>query len=288
MELNDPTVVVRDLSKTYRVRTTQGSRIAALNPFRREKVEAVKGATFVAQKGEAIGILGRNGSGKSTLLRMIAGSEKPTNGEIYVSEKPSLLGVSAALIPGLTGLQNIKLGLLAMGRSQTEAKDMVPEIGRISQLSDALHRPMNTYSSGMQARLTFAIATSLEPEILMIDEALGTGDATFAEIANRRMEELSSSAGTIFVVSHSAATLRKTCRRGIWIHDGELVADGDLFEISSQYAIWGELITNGDLSGAEQVIAENKAEYQCVNVVLKSEAERFFAGGSSLGLIDGI
>ena len=169
----------------------EGRRLEGLLPSKKRSVHAVKGVSFATEKGHAIGILGKNGSGKSTLLRMLAGIENPTSGEVLVGGTPSLLGVSAALQPKLTGMENIKLGLLAMGISKDALPAYVSEVKKISSLEEeALIRPMNTYSSGMSARLTFAIATSRNPEILMVDEALGTGDATFADTAKKRMSEL--------------------------------------------------------------------------------------------------
>ena len=270
-------IVVRNVSKTYRVPINGGRYLKGLYQGRTQEVEAVKNVSFVAERGSAIGLLGRNGSGKSTLLRMVAGAESPTEGEVFVSSKPSLLGVSAALQPMLTGVENIRLGLLAMGISTAELDEYVDSVMDLSSLtSDALARPMNTYSSGMQARLTFAIATSLSPEILLIDEALGTGDSTFAETAKKRMECLLQGSSTVFVVSHSAATLRKTCREAIWIHDGRIVADGLLSEISSEYARWGEFTTNKQFEKANEVINWNLQNYSAPQIIFSSEVDMYY------------
>ncbi|WP_070762242.1 ABC transporter ATP-binding protein [Corynebacterium sp. HMSC071B10] len=266
----DFSVVACHLSKHYRVPVSSGRRFESLLPPKKRVVRAVKDVSFVARRGEAIGILGKNGSGKSTLLRMLAGIEAPTAGEVLVGGQPSLLGVSAALQPKLTGMENIRLGLLAMGVPRNEMPRFIDEVTELSSLGEeALTRPMNTYSSGMSARLTFAIATSRNPEILMIDEALGTGDATFARTAKKRMGELLENSGTVFMVSHSAKTLRRTCKKAIWLHDGEIVMEGSLSELSPQYARWGKHITEKDFDKAQEVIDYNKRDYRKPDIVLQ-------------------
>lgn len=270
-------VVARNLNKVYQVPVTEGRRLENLLPVKRRSVHAVKNVSFAARRGQAIGILGKNGSGKSTLLRMLAGIETPTSGSAVVGGTPSLLGVSAALQPKLTGLENIKLGLLAMGVARSDLPAMISEVKNISSLEDeALTRPMNTYSSGMSARLTFAIATSRNPDILMVDEALGTGDATFAETAKRRMGELLDNAGTVFMVSHSAKTLRRTCESALWLHDGRVVMEGALSDISPEYAKWGEATTQKNFDKARQIVESNRKNYVEPVIVFESEAAKFF------------
>src|SRR5690606_6977869 len=130
-----------------------------------------------------------NGSGKSTLLRTLAGLEPPSSGTVLTSAKPVLLGVSAALIPDLTGAENVKLGALAMGLTPEQADAAFDQVVELSALGDAIDLPMRTYSSGMAGRLKFAISLAANPEILMIDEALATGDATFAERSKKAMDQ---------------------------------------------------------------------------------------------------
>ena len=193
-----------------------------------------------------------------------------------MKSKPSLLGVSSALQPKLTGVENIRLGLLAMGVKSTDLENYVESVVATSSLKrEALVRPMNTYSSGMRARLTFSIATALSPEILLIDEALGTGDSTFAKTARARMESMLQNSATVFVVSHSAATLRKTCRDAIWIHDGEIVADGSLKDISREYAKWGRFTADNQVEKASEVIDWNRSNYIRPNIVLASEVDEY-------------
>lgn len=272
-------IVVRNVSKTYKVPINGGRYLKGLYRGRYQQVEAVKNVSFVAERGSAIGLLGRNGSGKSTLLRMVAGAEAPSSGRVLVSARPSLLGVSSALQPKLTGVENIRLGLLAMGVSAGELDEYVDSVMELSSLSrESLVRPMNTYSSGMRARLTFSIATALSPEILLIDEALGTGDSTFAKTARKRMGSLLQDSSTVFVVSHSAATLRKTCKEAIWIHDGQIVGQGTLREISPEYAKWGKFTANKQFEKADEVIRWNLENYEAPNIVLSSEVDSYING----------
>lgn len=198
-------------------------------------VSAVRGVDLAVREGEFVGIIGRNGSGKSTLLRMLAGVEPPTSGSIYTSARPQLLGVSAALMSDLTGAENIKLGFLALGMSPAEAEARFPEAAKLSALGDAVDLPMRTYSSGMSARLKFAISVMAEPKILMIDEALSTGDATFSKRSAAKMDELLENAGTVFMVNHAPRTIENVCSRVIWMEKGRVVLDGDTKEISALY-----------------------------------------------------
>jgi teichoic acid transport system ATP-binding protein len=199
------------------------------------RIHAVKDISFVAKHGESIGIIGINGSGKSTLLKAIAGLLPPDTGTVYTAGEPSLLGVNAALIGDLTGEENIIIGGLALGLSHQEIRSRVREIADFAGLGDFVNLPMKTYSSGMGARLRFAISTAAVPDILMIDEALATGDAEFKARSKQRIDEIRDQAGTVFLVSHSMTTIANMCSRVLWINDGYLIADGDPDEVCSAY-----------------------------------------------------
>lgn len=247
--IGPPSVVVDDLHITYRVfgarrggTTKERSSLwdKAISLGRPDtgpitEVPAVRGISFVAHHGESIGILGTNGSGKSTLLRAVAGLLPPTSGRVFTSAEPELLGVNAALLPRLTGERNITIGGLALGLSNKEVRKNVPGVSDFAELGDFLYLPMSSYSSGMASRLRFAISTIRTPEILMIDEALATGDASFRKKSTARIEEIRAEAGTVFFVSHSLASVRAMCTRAIWIEKGELVADGDVDEVADAY-----------------------------------------------------
>lgn len=191
------------------------------------EVRAVRGVSFAAKHGEAIGIIGVNGSGKSTLLRAIAGLIPPASGTVHVAGNPALLGVNAVLMRSLSGERNIMIGALALGLSKKQVRERYQEIVDFAEIGDFVNLPMKTYSSGMGARLRFSISASAIPDILMIDEALATGDASFRAKSKAKMDEVRKAAGTVFLVSHSLATIQSMCTRVLWVHEGRLVMDGD-------------------------------------------------------------
>jgi len=267
---DNATIVVQNVQHTYTM-----SKSGSVNtlPFSRNKVrvEALKSISFVTFKGESVGILGRNGSGKSTLLSIIAGALSPTSGNVYVSSRPTLLSVSAALQATLTGEQNARLGLLAKGFSPREVKQLSQEINEWTELGEAFDRPMKTYSSGMKARLKFAIATATPSEILLIDEALSTGDSTFALKARERMDEFLDNSGTVLLVSHSASQIRRQCKRVIWIDQGEVVADGAVGDIAPKYEAWNKARAKKNDERASEIMDEVKANYVQSRILLNSK-----------------
>ena len=189
----------------------------------------------MARANESIGIIGTNGSGKSTLMRTITGLTPATRGAVYAKSRPNLLGVGAALIPDLSGGNNIILGGLAMGMERSEIEAQYDDIVEFTGLEDFIDMPMRTYSSGMSARLKFAIATAKEHEILIVDEALSVGDRDFQKKSEKRIRDIRERAGTVFLVSHSMRSIRDTCNRTIWIEKGELRADGDTDAVVKEY-----------------------------------------------------
>ncbi|GGT06033.1 ABC transporter ATP-binding protein [Streptomyces kurssanovii] len=245
-----PTVIADDVHIVYRVNAGsggKGSATAALSRIvRREKgeargvrkVHAVRGVTFTAYRGEAIGLIGTNGSGKSTLLRAIAGLLPAESGKVYTDGQPSLLGVNAALMNDLTGERNVILGGLAMGMSREEIRERyqgIVDFSGINEKGDFITLPMRTYSSGMAARLRFSIAAAKDHDVLMIDEALATGDRRFQIRSEQRIRELRKEAGTVFLVSHSNKSIRDTCDRVLWLEKGELLMDGPTDEVIKAY-----------------------------------------------------
>jgi len=268
---NNPSVVVRNVSKTY-LTTKDGSEVGLGIQRRGIRVRALKPLSFVAHEGEAIGIIGKNGSGKSTLLNMIAGHESPTTGEILVSAQPALLSVSAALQQHLTGLDNIRLGLLASGLSPEEVAEIENSVADWADIGEAINRPLKTYSSGMGARLKFSIATAVRPEILLVDEALATGDTTFTSRAQERMDGFLEGASTVFVVSHAPATIQETCSRALWINDGDLIFDGDADFVCGQYAKWSKAMAANDRVTAGKVLRRLKYGYKSPTIILDDEA----------------
>ena len=275
LPVDDPTVSVRRLSVHYRVpsselepgRPSRAQRVSRrLGLSRTVTVRAVDDVSFVARAGESIGVVGQNGSGKSTLLRIIAGLETPTHGEVLATSTPVLLGVNAALLPELSGLDNVRMGLLAMGKTPTEVRESTPDVLELAGIGTAIHRPMRTYSSGMGSRLRFAIAAAARPEILLIDEALATGDVASKERSQERMAEIRRHAGTVFLVSHAAQTIEEMCTRAIWLHDGELVLDGPAAETARAYRWWAWNLAKGEHEIADTVLEKSRAHLRATLV----------------------
>jgi teichoic acid transport system ATP-binding protein len=258
--VGDPVLVVDDLHIVYRVFGGKAKQVAAKGAenvreakapkrslLRRlvsstsqhvgavTEVHAVRGISFVARHGESIGIVGINGSGKSTLLRAVTGLIPPHAGGVYVAGEPALLGVNAALMPQLSGERNIWIGGLALGLTPQQVEERFDEVVEFADIGDFVHMPMRTYSSGMGARLRFAISSAATPDILMIDEALATGDAAFKARSKARIDEVRKNAGTIFLVSHSISTVEAMCTRVLWVHQGQLVMDGSTQEVLGEY-----------------------------------------------------
>lgn len=258
-----PSVVVGNASKTYVIGRGRSDDASSVRLGRSKRtVDALRRVTLVADPGETIGIIGLNGSGKSTLLRLIAGAEEPTSGRVLVRKKPMLLGVSPALHGDLTGAQNVYLGCLALGMPADRAKKQIRVIAEWTELGEAIDRPMSTYSSGMGARLSFAISTAVEPDILLVDEALSTGDAAFAAKAKKRIRGVIERAGNLFLVSHSIGTVEDLCERSIWIHQGEIIADGATGEVCPQYHEWARLMGKENKAPAFEYLDSVKNTYQ--------------------------
>lgn len=199
------------------------------------EVHAIRGVSFEARQGESIGLIGANGSGKSTLLRAVAGTLPPARGRVTAVAKPTLLGVNAALVPKLTGARNIEIGCLALGMTPDQVRDRFDEIVEFSGIGDFVDLPMTAYSSGMSARLRFAIASAVSHDVLLIDEALATGDAAFKTRSEDKIKELRAEASTVFLVSHDISTVLETCNRGIWLHRGRIRMDGPVAEVAEAY-----------------------------------------------------
>jgi len=240
-----PILVVDDVHLKYKTyggkRRTPGSRLPSWAKGLTQGVgavdvvHAVKGVSFVAHHGESIGLIGHNGSGKSTLLRAVAGAMPVSSGAIYTDGVASLLGVSGALIKNLSGERNIILGCLALGLKPSEVKQHFEEVVEFADIGEFVRLPMEAYSSGMGARLRFAISTAASPDILMIDEALATGDASFKARSQKRIDEIRERAGTVLLVSHSMGTIKETCDRVLWLDSGVLRADGQPDEVIEAY-----------------------------------------------------
>jgi len=241
---NDGAVVVRvrDLHVVYRVyedvRLSLSARLGRRQLRRRSRrVHAVRGVGFTLRQGDSLGIMGHNGSGKSTLLAALTGLLPIESGTIAVRSRPTLLGVNAALRPALSGRRNIELGLLAMGMTPSEVSALTEPITEFAGLQEFIDLPMQTYSSGMRARLAFSIATSRTPDILLIDEALAVGDEEFRQRSAERIAEIRRNSGAVILVSHNPREVRATCNRVIWMDHGVVRDDGPPSRVVDAYML---------------------------------------------------
>jgi len=256
---NDIAIKVKNVTKVYHLYDKPQDRFKeALHPFRKSyhhDFYAVNDISFEIKKGETVGIIGKNGAGKSTLLKMITGVLTPTSGSIQVNGKiASLLELGAGFNPEMTGLENIYLNGTLMGFSQQE---MEPKIGAILEFADIgefISQPVKVYSSGMFARLAFSVAINVEPDILIVDEALSVGDARFQSKCIRKMEELAEKGITILFVTHDMQSVNKFCKEVVWLQDGKINQMGEPAKIIENYV---SFMTYG-LETARETPQENK------------------------------
>ena len=235
-------VSVQDVSITYRTtfekRPTLKDAVVRLGRGERavREVQAVKNVTFDLKRGSVLGIVGSNGAGKSTLVRAIAGILPPTSGRIEVRGKVStLLALGVGFNGAMSGEENVMLGGLAAGYTRAEIAEKYQEIAEFAELGDFMEMPMRTYSSGMFSRLAFAVAVHMEPDILLVDEALSAGDAKFKEKAAAKMNSLVAEARTMILVSHALQTVADMCNDAIWLNKGELMLRGEPQHVIDEY-----------------------------------------------------
>lgn len=198
--------------------------------------DAIKNVSFHVRPGEMIGVVGRNGSGKSTLLKIIAGVYKPTMGRVKVNGTIApLIELGAGFHSELTGRENILLNGLLLGFSKREMREREQSIIDFAGIGDFIDAPVKQYSSGMYTRLAFAVATSVDPDILVLDEILAVGDAGFQEKCFDRLQQFRDAGKTILLVTHSMQQVTENCERAIWMDQGRLAADGTPAEVVSLY-----------------------------------------------------
>lgn len=208
-------------------------------PFQRKRPNrwVLDDISFDLHKGESLGVIGRNGIGKSTLLRVMAGITKPNRGEVVLKKgsRAALLSLNAGFMPELSGRDNIFLSALLLGVSKAEIKRRFDDIVAFAELEDSIDEQMATYSSGMKARLGFAVGMQIQPDILLIDEVLGVGDAAFRQKSAEAMKDRIRSDQTVVLVSHNANTIRELCTRAVWIENGVTCAEGKADEVMTAY-----------------------------------------------------
>ena len=201
-----------------------------------EEFWGLKDVSFSVRRGESVGVIGHNGAGKSTLLKVISRVLAPTTGHVVVNGSVMpLLELGTGFDPELTGVENIYLNALLFGRTRSEVERMVPSIVETSGLGEFIYAPIRQYSSGMWARLGFAVATAWVPDILILDEVLQVGDANFQRRCEERMRSFRDQGSTILLVSHDPSSITNSCDRCLWLDKGHLRADGPAGEVLQQY-----------------------------------------------------
>jgi teichoic acid transport system ATP-binding protein len=229
----------RHVSKTYRLYKSERQRLmsAFLPGVRHQAVTANNDLTFTILRGESVAFLGNNGAGKSTAMKIISGVTTPSAGTVEVHGRVSaLLDLSAGFDSQLTGRQNLKLRARLWGLSESEIQALMPEIADFAEVGKFLDQPMRTYSSGMKARLGFAFASFLKPDILILDEVLSVGDRVFREKSLARMQQIMGREGvTLLFVTHSLSSAAKFCQRALVLEHGKLAFDGPIGKAISYY-----------------------------------------------------
>ncbi len=254
-------IEVIDVVKDYKLYSKNSDVLREL--FSKKKLhqthQALKGVSFKVPKGISYGVVGNNGSGKSTVLSLINGTAYPTSGKIKTEGVVSLLNVGAGIISSNTGRENIYYKCTLSGLSQAQIDERIDSIIEFSELGDFIDQPVDKYSSGMKSKLGFAIAIHIEPEILIVDEALAVGDKPFRDKCMDKMNSLKESGITILFVSHSEGQVMSFCQRSCWIHQGEVIAKGE-----SRYVmkLYGQFMKKGlTIEAAKEIVAARSNVY---------------------------
>ncbi len=270
-------LAVKGLTKSYRVHDRPLD--ALLDTFRRHprgrEHEVLSDVSFDLRRGEVLGVIGPNGAGKSTLLKIIAGTLSASQGDVLVNGTISaILELGTGFHPDYTGFDNIMLGGLAQGMTRDQVLEQRGEIIEFSELGEAINQPFRTYSSGMQARLTFSTAIHIDPDILIIDEALAAGDAYFVHKCLGRIREICEGGASVLLVSHSEAMIAELCDRAMWIESGRVKAIGQADTVAKMYtqSVW--------MRTGEKLALDNE------HARLEREGYTYELGGDSLRITD--
>lgn len=231
---------VEGLSKCYHIYDNPRDRLLQMLAYGKKQFYrefwALRDISFTVTKGETIGIIGRNGSGKSTLLQIVCGTVSPTYGVVNTNGRiAAILELGAGFNTEFTGRENVLLNAAILGFSKETMEARMAEVLAFSELGDFLDQPVKTYSSGMYARLAISIAIHLDPEILVVDEALAVGDARFVAKCMRRIKDVMTQGTTVLFVSHDVSSIRTLCQRVIWLDQGRMVEEGEVFPVTGRY-----------------------------------------------------
>ncbi|MDO9048440.1 MAG: ABC transporter ATP-binding protein [Methylobacter sp.] len=253
------TITITNLGKAYKQYPTRWSRLAEwLTPTNKPRHQlkwVLKDISFSVKPGEALGIIGINGAGKSTLLKMITGTTQPTTGSVNITGRvAALLELGMGFHPDFTGRQNVYMAGQLLGMSVEEITNLMPEIEAFAEIGDYIDQPVRVYSSGMQMRVAFSVATARRPDVLIVDEALSVGDAYFQHKSFERIRQFRKQGTTLLIVSHDRAAIQSICDRAILLEGGRLVKEGAPEEVMDFY---NALIAERENSTVTQATAED-------------------------------
>jgi len=234
-----PAIEICDLHKTFRLchgraRSLKALALSLRRP-RCEELHALCGINLTIASGETVAVIGKNGSGKSTLLGIIGRVYRPTSGKVVVNGRVALLSVGAGFHPDLTGIENIYLNGTILGLRTSQIREKLDAIVEFSELERFIDAPLRTYSSGMVLRLGFSIAVQVDPDILLVDEALAVGDEAFQAKCYEKIREFQRAGKTMIIVSHDMEAVRRISSRVIWLSEGRIAADDGVDEVVSDY-----------------------------------------------------
>lgn len=254
--MTGPAIFLKRVRKEYRLydnMTDQALEVLGMSwlrfwrPVQSRAFAALDGIDLSIGHGERVGVVGRNGAGKTTLLKLITGNFAPTSGEISVNGKvQALMQMGLGFHGEFTGLENIRAGLIYNGLSGDDLQAAIEDVVDFCELGEFLHQPVKTYSLGMRTRLQFATATAIKPDIVIIDEVLGAGDAYFSVKSAERIERMASSGCTMLLVSHTMSQVIQFCERAIWVHEGRIVADAEVREVVGNYEVYCSKLSDKD------------------------------------------
>lgn len=235
-----PAISLRGIGKKYRISPSRSSRLGEILSFGKAKRShefwALQDINLDVEPGTTLGVVGRNGAGKSTLLSIISGVLRPTTGEVEVRGRLSaIFGIGTGFNPLFTGRENAMLSGLILGIEHDEMVERFDDIEAFADIGEFMDQPIKTYSSGMRSRLGFAVAINVEPDVLVIDEALSAGDSAFKKKAIQRMYDLKDSGSTVLFVSHSMGMVKRFCTEAVLLHKGRLITTGSPEEVVDHY-----------------------------------------------------